>query len=332
MEKKVSVIVPIYNTGERLYPCLDSLLRQTHKNLEIILINDGSNDKITRSICEEYAERDKRIHLIHQENAGEGAARNKGLENASGTYICFMDSDDIAEDTFIESLYQQQQMGAELSICGFVEERHGISGGSVDIINVTKGEIKQMDSHQAKYLLLLETSFKGYVWNKMFRKDIIDTCQLRFDESIAVWEDVLFDFIYMCHISKVSYNPKPEYHYIYWEDSLSHKNNHVLSLDKAFSAIEAGRRIEECLENEEEALRQQLKVRMIQNALGVIRNIGYLKAAKDTPYYQECLDIIKSLKKETKPFLSKKQRILTKLCGICPGILLKLYGLRAKDI
>lgn len=333
MEKKVSVIVPIYNTGKRLYPCLDSLLKQTHKNLEIILINDGSKDGITKEICQEYAKKDKRIRFIDKENGGEGSARNRGLSEASGEYICFMDSDDIAEETFVESLYELQEQGAELAICGFVEERHDQTLGSGDvpvtIINATKGEVQHMDGHKAKYLLLLETAFKGYVWNKMFRKDIIEKYQLRFEESIAVWEDVLFDFIYMSRIDKVSYNPKPQYHYIYWEDSLSHNNNHILGLDKAFSAIEAGRRMEKYLTGEEQQVRKQLNIRMVQNALGVIRNIGYLKASKDTPYYGECLKIIKDLKKETMPFLSKKDKILTVVCGICPGILLKLYGLRA---
>lgn len=323
MEKLVSVIIPIYNTGERLYPGLDSVLAQTYKNLQIILINDGSTDNITKGICESYAEKDSRILFIDKENGGEGSARNRGLEEAKGDYICFMDSDDYVVPEFIEKLYEQQEQGAELSICGFAELKGNV------VINKTQGNIQVMNQAEAMESLLTETSFKGYVWNKMFRRDIIETYSLRFDVSIAVWEDVLFDFIYMSHINKIVFNPQPLYHYIYWEDSLSHNNNHILGLDKAFSAIHAEREMEKYLPSGYDGVKRQMTVRLVQNALGVLRNIGYLKAGKSTPYYQECLKIIKENKKVANPYLSKKDKILTIVCGICPGLLLKLYGLKA---
>lgn len=323
MEKLVSVIIPIYNTGERLYPCLDSILAQTFKNLQIILINDGSTDNITKGICESYAQKDSRILFIDKENGGEGSARNRGLEESKGDYICFMDSDDYVVPEFIEKLYEQQEQGAELSICGFAELKGDV------VINKTQGNIQVMNQAEAMESLLTETSFKGYVWNKMFRREIIEKYNLRFDVSIAVWEDVLFDFIYMSHINKIVFNPKPLYHYIYWEDSLSHNNNHILGLDKAFSAISAEREMEKYLPSGYEGVKRQMTVRLVQNALGVIRNIGYLKAGKSTPYYQECLKIIKGNKKVANPYLSKKDKILISVCGICPGLLLKLYGLKA---
>lgn len=323
MEKLVSVIIPIYNTGERLYPCLDSILAQTYKKLQIILINDGSTDNITKGICESYEKKDNRILFIDKENGGEGSARNRGLEEAEGDYICFMDSDDYVVPEFIEKLYEQQEQGAELSICGFAELKGDV------IINETHGDLQIMNQAEAMESLLTETSFKGYVWNKMFRREIVEQYHLRFDVSIAVWEDVLFDFIYMSHISKIVFNPQPLYHYIYWEDSLSHNNNHILGLDKAFSAIHAQRQMERYLPSGYADVKRQMTVRLVQNALGVIRNIGYLKAGKKTPYYQECLKIIKENKKAAKPYLSKKDKILTMVCGICPGLLLKLYGLKA---
>lgn len=323
MEHLVSVIVPVYNTGERLYPCLDSLLVQTYKNLQILVINDGSTDKITKGICEKYAKKDKRIFFIDKENGGEGSARNRGLEEAEGEYICFVDSDDYVVPEFIESLYKMQKEGAELAICGFLELKNK------QIINETKGQIQKMNQAEAMESLLTETSFKGYVWNKMFRTDIIRKYHIMFDVSIDVWEDVLFDFTYLSYIDKITYQPKPLYHYIYWEDSLSHNQNHVLGVEKSFSGVQAQKKMERFIKPEYKGVKRQMGVRYIQNCLGVIRNIGYLKEGKDTPYYKECLAIIRKQKKECASYLPKKDKILTHICGICPDLLLWLYALKS---
>ena len=96
MEKKVSVIIPVYNVEEYLQECLDSMLDQTYKHLEIILIDDGSQDRCPY-ICDQYATKDDRIKVIHKKNGGAASARNLGLEIASGEYISFVDSDDYVD-------------------------------------------------------------------------------------------------------------------------------------------------------------------------------------------------------------------------------------------
>lgn len=93
MNELVTIIVPVYNTGAYLSPCLESLIAQTHRDLEIILVDDGSTDG-SGAICDDFARRDERIKVIHQKNSGVSAARNAGLENASGTYLTFVDADD----------------------------------------------------------------------------------------------------------------------------------------------------------------------------------------------------------------------------------------------
>ena len=118
---KVSIIVPIYNVEKYLRQCLDSIVNQTLKDIEIILVDDGSTDSCP-SICDEYASKDKRIIVIHKENAGLGAAYNTGLDIAKGDYIGFVESDDFIELNMYEELYERAvQTGVDLVKCNFYD-------------------------------------------------------------------------------------------------------------------------------------------------------------------------------------------------------------------
>lgn len=115
----IQVIVPIYNVKDYIKPCLDSILRQTYSNLEIILINDGSTDGVEQ-ILDEYASKDNRIKVINQENLGLQAARNRGLDNCTGEYISFIDSDDVISDDFYTVMYKAlSQTNSDIQICSF---------------------------------------------------------------------------------------------------------------------------------------------------------------------------------------------------------------------
>ena len=101
----VSIVVPVYNTGKYLNRCMNSIVKQTYSNIEVILIDDGSTDD-SSDLCDEWAEKDERIKVIHKLNAGLGMARNTGIENAKGEYICFFDSDDYIDLQTIEKSYR----------------------------------------------------------------------------------------------------------------------------------------------------------------------------------------------------------------------------------
>lgn len=117
--EKISIIVPVYNVQQYLKRCLDSILKQTYQDFELLLINDGSTD-YSAEICQEYVERDERVKLFHQTNAGPSAARNRGIELATGSYIAFIDSDDFVEEGYLENLYQALvKNDADISICNF---------------------------------------------------------------------------------------------------------------------------------------------------------------------------------------------------------------------
>ncbi len=123
MNDLVSVIIPIYKVEPYIRECLDSVINQTYRNLEIILVDDGSPDGCPK-ICDEYAENDSRIKVVHKENGGLSDARNKGLDVASGEYITFVDSDDVVHKAYVEFLYDNlKKTNSDVSVCQSVSFR-----------------------------------------------------------------------------------------------------------------------------------------------------------------------------------------------------------------
>ena len=117
MDKRVSVIIPVYNVGNYLDRCMKSIVNQTYKNLEIILVDDGSTDQ-SAELCDRWAEKDERISVVHQNNGGLSNARNTGLDRAKGEYLTFIDSDDIVSHLLIEKLVlKSESESADISIC-----------------------------------------------------------------------------------------------------------------------------------------------------------------------------------------------------------------------
>lgn len=168
MSIKVSIIVPVYQVEKYLPECLDSILNQTYKNIEIIIVDDGSPDRCPL-ICDKYAEKDSRIRVIHQNNQGLSSARNTGIQYATGDYIAFIDSDDKIKDTFIEVLLSNL-LGtkADVSCCNFIW-----SYPEYDKAN----KIKIMGTLSKNEIIKIYTTdctplFLNVVWNKLYKRDL----------------------------------------------------------------------------------------------------------------------------------------------------------------
>ena len=167
MNKLISIIISVYNGDTYLDRCLNSITSQTYRNLEIILINDGSTDGSGR-ICDVWASKDPRIKILHTINQGVAAARNYGLHVASGEYIGFADADDWAEpDMFKELVDSLEQYDADIAICGFEKKwpDHSVLKVSKSLCCYTKEE--------ALYELILDRNMQSYLWNKLFRRKCI---------------------------------------------------------------------------------------------------------------------------------------------------------------
>ena len=213
---KISIIVPVYNAEKFIDSALQSICGQTHENLEILLIDDGSNDN-SLVCCKEWSNKDNRILVYHQENAGASAARNKGIELATGKYLMFMDGDDWIEKNMLEVLYQEaEKYSADAACCILQEDNEMASVEERNVIQYQKGKKVQVFSGAADCGLALLR-----VWGpvcKLYRKDAIAECRFK-DYKVA--EDLLFNTNVICSgkIGKTVFIEHPFYHYIIYPGS-----------------------------------------------------------------------------------------------------------------
>ncbi len=203
--KKISIIVPIYNVEKYLEQCLKSICNQDYKNLEIILVDDGSSDK-SGSICDIYAEKDHRIKVIHKKNMGVSAARNSGLDIATGEYVCFADPDDYLEIDYISYLYNLiVENNCDISISKGVYDNYSKKTDRVDYSFVETGENATID-------ILLYKIHIG-VYCKMFSMNFLRKYNVRFNEAIRMGEGFNFNTFCFQRINKVAIGNKQIYFY-----------------------------------------------------------------------------------------------------------------------
>lgn len=210
MEELITVIVNVYNREKFIRKCLDSIINQTYKNLEILIINDGSTDN-TLKICESY--KDRRIRIITTENLGLSLSRNIGIDNASGIYLYFVDSDDFIENDTIEYLYSLcKKYNADFSTCNpltifdynFKIEKQK---ENIEILNSTE---------MLKRVLLLE-NMAGTIWNKLIKKELFH--DIRFENRII--NDVVVTYKVVIKSGKIIYSNQKKYYYLKHSDAVS---------------------------------------------------------------------------------------------------------------
>ena len=223
----ISLIVPVYNVKDYLKTCLQSILEQTYKNLEIILVDDGSDDG-SSGICDEYARMDQRIKTIHLPHSGVSAARNAGLAAATGELLGFVDSDDWIDHDMYQYLYAlMQEHDADVSACTYLLEQEGRPS---KIINNT-GKLYVFSRKEIIRALVKNDLVKNYLWAKLFKRKLFDRLSFpvgRVYEDVAVLYKVFYSsqkvvlscvskYHYMIHknesITRGGYDPVKEYHY-----------------------------------------------------------------------------------------------------------------------
>ena len=222
--KKVSLIIPIYNTEKYLRRCLQSALDQTYKNMEVICVDDGSTDD-SGMIADEFAKKYSYIKVIHQENRGESVARNTGLKVASGEYIGFLDCDDWIEPDMYENLVKvMEQKDVDLVAASWFVEQ-----GEECICVKNKKEVSSEPFGREQFLKYLyeRDSYKclAYMWDKLYKRQLLfDSAgkMLLFNESLSLGGDVLYLAQIALNVNRVSYIDIPYYHYFQRNDSGCH--------------------------------------------------------------------------------------------------------------
>lgn len=207
----VSVIVPVYKAEKDLSRCVDSLLAQTYADFELILVDDGSPDRCPE-ICEQYRQKDPRVRVIHQKNAGPSAARNRGLswayEHSETRFISFVDSDDCVHPRYLECLYEAAvQHHAEISMC---RHRYVPLNGQMEKTVLPEDACSSVVSPED--LVVAENGF-NYVWGKLYSKKAFDG--LRFPEEKSFGEDNLIVYRAMFRCAQIAFLPQELYYYFY---------------------------------------------------------------------------------------------------------------------
>lgn len=239
MQELISVIVPIFGIERYVGQCIESILNQTYRNLEIILVDDGSTDRCPE-ICDLYAGKDDRIKVIHKENGGLVSARKAGVEAANGDFVGYVDGDDWIEPTYYENMLNEiLDANADMAVAGFSRD---LFDNATKIYNNIKsgtyeGESLQfLKKNMMSYGAFYKNGISTYVWNKLFKRDIIKKYQALVDNAITIGEDAAVVYPLITECERIVVSDNTDYHYRQREDSMLKKS-------KPFSEEKCGLRI-----------------------------------------------------------------------------------------
>ena len=306
--------MPCYNIREYLPRCIESILAQTYKNLEIILISDGSTDG-TDEVIREYAKKDSRIIPIFKANSGVSDTRNRGLDMATGDYIGFVDGDDYIEPEMYETLLKNAiENNADISHCGY----QMVFPSRVDYYYNTGKKVIQDNKKGIRDIIVGDYVEPG-IWNKLYRLDILK--ELRMPPDIKINEDVVFNFYAFVNSQKSVYEDLPFYHYILRKGSAA---TCKINQNKLFDPVRVRKEIFEYslknLDNEIQSVAYSSYLNSIINLYRVVSN-SKLKEYKEDSF------ILKKQIKEIKGnfLLSKRVKTERFLFFHCTGLLMFAY-------
>lgn len=281
---KLSIIVPVYNVEKYVNRCIDSILNQDYKNIELILVDDGSIDK-SREICDSY-KKDFRVKVFHQQNQGVSSARNLGIEVSTGDYFLFLDADDWLTDNALSKIVCNSN-GADLVMYG--------AYNYIELENNSYKLTKRVDFSGKNHPYLVRDKYKeifeksGVLWNKLIKREAIS--ELRFDTNLRYGEDVLF----LCKVLdnvKIAYIIPEEFYYYY-----NNRSGNVVSAQidvRSLELIDGAKEIYDILKRNDAISSGFTRINMVAHEViekipltfdGIKENIDYLHAIRDLLRY-----------------------------------------------
>ena len=266
MNPSVSIIVPVYNAEKTIRRCIESILHQSCGDFELLVVDDGSPDS-SGAICDAYAAGDARVRVFHKENGGVSAARNLALEQARGKYIQFLDSDDwITPDATLLLLRAAEEHEADLVISDFyrvVGERVSVKG------DIAEGSVLTQEEYAAHMMENPADFYYGVLWNKLYRRSIVERYRLRMDEEISWCEDFLFNLEYIRCARRFYALNVPIYYYVKTKGSLASQISISKTVRMKLTMFEYYNRLYKEIFDEEEYEKHRLKVyRFLLDAAG----------------------------------------------------------------
>ena len=322
MSDLITVIIPIYNVGGYVEATIESLLAQSYKNIEIILVDDGSTDD-SGDVCDKYAGIDKRIKVIHKANGGVSSARNAGLEEAKGEYVAFVDGDDIVSADYIKSLYEMLKendvdMSVQVYYNMFSAKKEKSVAENIDRV-MSANEFMEFE-----ILGCRDTS----VCVKLYRLEIIQSYNIRFDENITNLEDMLFLFQYLSKCNRVFYDTNQVNYYrtirrdgVVFSKFQEHKLTAFKAREYVYDALLA--------RNDEKLLKKELTLELQDG-------IGFLVAMHSSGYRGERVTYVKNYMKKRivrlKGNLSFKNMAKIIMLFLLPNAYMLLRKLKKREL
>ena len=305
MEKDlISVIIPVYKVEKYLEKCIESIIKQTYTNLQIILVDDGSPENCGK-ICDEYAQKDSRIEVIHKANGGLSDARNVGINRANGRYIGFVDSDDyIKEDMYEKLINLIKEYNADVSICNLYD----VIDGKEYVRNKDNGihEYSRIDILKE---ILLDKNIQSYAWNKLYKKELFDEIKYPIGKK---YEDIGTTFYLFEKCNKIVVTSEPEYYYLKRADSLVNNVTESTILDYTEIIIQRYLYIKQNIEELRKYNNYYLTKTLItaNNDIKTLKNVSEkMKERYNELYYLVC-DIIKNNREDIKEFFDDSNFLL----------------------
>ena len=241
----ISIIVPMHNAEKHVFNCINTIISQTYKYYEIIIVNDGSTDK-TELLCLELAKMYSQIHYYYQENLGAGAARNRGMKLCQGDYLAFVDVDDYLHPTYLEELILLiKDFDVKISCCSYIK---GVSEGTDAFFkNIPEGTNIRLDQEQALSSLFYRKEIMGYPWIKLIDINLVK--DLEFPVSLRLGENFVFVYELLKKVEYIAYTSKQLYYYAQNLNGITHTLTPVdmkliwekISRDMLVEMVQAGR-------------------------------------------------------------------------------------------
>lgn len=322
MEDKVSIIVPIYNVEKFIRTNIESLISQTYSNIEIILIDDGSQDK-SGQICDEYVEKDERIKVIHQTNKGVSNARNMGLKIAKGKYILFVDGDDYVSNDYVEYFYNLIS-NTNCSI--------GMDYSFYDISSsIQSQEIKtEIISSDRALIDIYIDKINVAVWNKIYRLEFLKENRILFNDKIWYGEGMLFNIECLANTNEIVIGNKKVYYQVYNKNSAMRKFN----IDSRYCGIESINMQRKLLNNKPQNVKDAIDYHLRCYNMSTL--ISILKTNSQKKYYTEYKKCIRNLKKNYKVVMKSpitlKRKLFYLVAMISPTLVAKRTIFKEKQL
>ncbi len=303
---KVSIIVPVYNTKDYLHRCVDSILAQTFTDFELLLIDDGSTDS-SGIICDNYASRDCRVKVFHKENGGVSSARNIGLKNAAGEWVCFVDSDDTVHQDYLNNLVSAINENVEMVIS------FSVSVFMNKTVEPTYRDAILTDKDFAKLFNEYDLHWRTSPWAKLYKRKIVENNNLLFNLEMPIGEDLVFLYEYIRLVECLSVSGNAYYYYsAEVQSSLTKKINPISveygCMTAVLSTIDA--LVDDKLIRNTDALARLEYTKysyinrtlnsVYHNSCSIRERIGWLKKI----HYKPFLNYLASNRKTIKEFLS----------------------------